>query len=215
LVPQLLRFPEAFSGQDLPDDPFGKGFLQKVAKTPDKTRQSRLSQIQKVLQTAVPQLENLEYKEEAGHPHLEVTYKHWRARGAKQTETQLSDGTLRLIGFLWMLLDGQGLLLLEEPELSLHPGIVEKLPELMYLVQRTKKQQLRQIILTTHSAELLSDRSISLSEIILLSPENEGTKVESANTKEEIKALLEGGLTPGESVMPSTAPLIALGLSLE
>ncbi|MDR1626065.1 MAG: AAA family ATPase [Spirochaetia bacterium] len=215
LVPQLLRFPEAFSGQDLPDDPFGKGFLQKVAKTPEKTRHSRLTKIQKVLQNAVPQLENLEYKEETGHPHLEVTYKHWRARGAKQMESQLSDGTLRLIGFLWMLLDGQGLLLLEEPELSLHPGIVGKLPALMYSVQRSKKQQPRQILLTTHSAELLSDRSISLSEIIMLLPENEGTKVEAANTKEDIKALLEGGLTPGESVMPSTAPQIDSGLSLQ
>jgi predicted ATPase len=214
LVPQLLRFPEAFSGQDLPDDPFGKGFLQKVAKTQEKTRQNRFGQIQKVLQNAVPQLENLEYKEDAGQPHLEVTYKHWRARGAKQTETQLSDGTLRLIGFLWMLLDGQGLLLLEEPELSLHPGIVERLPELMYSALRTKKQQLRQIILSTHSAELLSDRSISLSEIIILSPGNEGTKVEVANNKEDIKALLEGGLSPGESVMPYTAPFITSGLSL-
>ena len=214
LVPQLLKFPDAFSGQDLPDDPFGKGFLQKVAKTSEKTRQNRLAQIQKVLQEAVPQLENLVYKEYIGHPHLEVTYKHWRAKGAKQNEIQLSDGTLRLIGFLWMLLDGQDLLLLEEPELSLHPGIVEKISELMYSVQRTKKK-MRQILITTHSSELLSDKGIPLSDIIMLQPGNEGTIVIPADTKDEIKALLQGGMTPGEAVIPVTAPHVSAGLSLE
>ena len=214
LVPQLLKFPDAFSGQDLPDDPFGKGFLQKVAKTPEKTRQRRLSQIEQVLQQAVPQLENLVYKEDVGHPHLEVTYKHWRAKGAKQNEIQLSDGTLRLIGFLWVLLDGQGLLLLEEPELSLHPGIVDKIPELMYSVQRSKKQ-IRQILITTHSSELLSDKGIPLSDILLLQPDIEGTRAVMANTKENIEILLEGGMTPGEVVIPITDPRISTGLSLE
>lgn len=214
LVPQLLKFPDAFSGQDLPDDPFGRGFLQKVAKTSEKTRQKRLTQIQKVLQEAVPQLENLVYKEYIGQPHLEVTYKHWRAKGAKQNEIQFSDGTLRLIGFLWMLLDSQGLLLLEEPELSLHPGIVEKIPELMYSIQRTKKQ-MRQILITTHSSELLSDKGIQLSDIMMLQPDNEGTKVIPANTRDDIRALLDGGMTPGEAVIPKTAPPISAGLSLE
>jgi predicted ATPase len=136
LVPQLLKFPEAFSGPDLPEDPFGKGFLRTVAETPEKTRVKRLNNIQKILQIAVPQLDDLKYIENAGQPHLEVSYKHWRPSGAKQTETQLSDGTLRLIGLLWTLLEGQGLLLLEEPELSLHTAIVEKLPELFFFVFR-------------------------------------------------------------------------------
>jgi hypothetical protein len=42
LVPQLLKFPDAFSGPDLPEDPFGKGFLRTVAQTPAKTRDNRL-----------------------------------------------------------------------------------------------------------------------------------------------------------------------------
>jgi len=214
LVPQLLKFPEAFSGQDLPDDPFGKGFLQKVAKTSEKTRQRRLSQIQQVLRKAVPQLENLTYIEDVGHPHLEVTYKHWRAKGAKQNEIQLSDGTLRLIGFIWILLDGQSLLLLEEPELSLHPAIIEKIPELMYSVQRTKKS-IRQILITTHSSELLSDKGISLSEILILQPDAEGTRAIMADTKDRIRALVDGDMTPGEAVMPETAPDVHTGLFIE
>lgn len=210
LVPQLLKFPEAFSGPDLPEDPFGKGFLRTVTKTPKDTRNSRLSKIQKILQIAVPQLKDLKYvDDDIGQPHLEVTCEHWRPNGGKQTETQLSDGTLRLIGLLWSLFSGKGILLLEEPELSLHAAIVELLPELFNSILRAKK---RQLIITTHSAELLSHKGISLSEILMLSPENEGTKATLAKDRKDIASLLEGGLTPAEAVIPCTRPKMIQGL---
>ena len=215
LVPQLLKFPEAFPGPDLPEDPFGKGFLRTVAKTSSDTRNSRLLKIQKILQIAVPQLRDLKYVEDIGQPHLEVTYKHWRPNGAKQMETQLSDGTLRLIGLLWSLISGNGILLLEEPELSLHTAIVEQLPELFYSIQRSKK---RQIIITSHSAELLSGKGISLSEILLLQATSEGTEARLAKDIEDIKeieALLKDGLTPAEAVLPYTRPDIRQGLLFE
>jgi predicted ATP-dependent endonuclease of OLD family len=101
--------------------------------------------------------------------------------------------------------------LLEEPELSLHTAIVEKLPELLNSVQRTRRQK-RQIILTTHSAELLSDKSISLSQILLLTTTKEGTTGESAHEKREIKAMLAEGFTPAEAVLPYTRPEIPQGL---
>ena len=212
LVPQLLKFPEAFSGPDLPEDPFGKGFLRTVAKTSSDTRDSRLSKIQKILQIAVPQLKDLKYIDDIGQPHLEVTYEHWRPRGAKQTETQLSDGTLRLIGLLWSLISGRGILLLEEPELSLHTAIVEQLSLLFYSVLSKKK---RQMIITTHSAELLSYKGISLSEILILQAENEGTKACLAKERQEIIALVKGGLTPAEAVLPYTRPEMRQGLFFE
>jgi predicted ATPase len=212
LVPQLLKFPEAFSGPDLPEDPFGKGFLRTVAKTSKETRDSRLSRIQGILQKAVPQLKDLKFIEDVGQPHLEVTYEHWRPNGAKQIETQLSDGTLRLIGLLWSLISGKGILLLEEPELSLHTAIVEQLPELFHSVQRSKK---RQIIITTHSAELLSSRGISLSEILMLETISEGTETMLAKDFKEIVSLLKSGLTPAEAVLPYTRPNMKQGLLFE
>ena len=164
------------------------------------------------MQVAVPQLSDLKYKDDIGQPHLEVTYRHWRPSGAKQTEAQLSDGTLRLIGLLWSLIGSNGILLLEEPELSLHTAIVEHLPELFYSVQRSKK---RQIIITTHSAELLSRKGISLSEILLLRAINEGTEAKLAKDIKEIEILLKGGLTPSEAVLPYTRPDIKQGLLFE
>ncbi|GMO48995.1 MAG: ATP-binding protein [Termitinemataceae bacterium] len=208
IVPQFLKFPDAFPASDSADDPFGKGFLKSILKTPDDIRKRRLEKIQIVLRQAIPQLEKLSYIEEAGQPHLEVSYKHWKQNG-KQRESQLSDGTLRLIGLVWALLDGQGLLLLEEPEVSLNSAIVEKLPELLYSVQRTKK---RQIILTTHSADLLDGKNVSMSNIIVLKSENGGTIIENLNVNKGIKEDVANGKSLSDAVIPLTKPDLSKGL---
>jgi len=71
LVPQLLKHPEAFKGPGLAEDPFGKFFLELVARTPETTRRSRLKKIEDALRQAVPQLINLsDVKDETGVPHL-------------------------------------------------------------------------------------------------------------------------------------------------
>lgn len=204
LVPQLVRNPQAFPGPGIEGDPFGRNFLERIAKTSEKTRQSRLRKIEEALRVAVPQLKDLtETKDESGIPHLEAIYEHWRPMGAKQREDQFSDGTLRLLGLLWSLLESDSLLLLEEPELSLNTGIINKLPALMYRLQRQKR---RQIILSTHSADLLTDKGIAGEEVILLTPYPEGTKVELASSIQEVRDLLEGGLSVAEAVMPRTVP---------
>lgn len=212
LVPQLLRHSASFSGPGLPGDPFGINFLERIAKTTDRTRKARLSKIEKALRIAVPQLSKLtNVKDEAGRPHLEAIYEHWRPQGAKQNEVQFSDGTLRLIAFLWSLLEGDTLLLLEEPELSLNAGIVRKLAALIYRTQKLKK---RQVILSTHSAELVSDKGIGGEEVLLLSPSSEGTKVQVCSHVKEIRPLLESGLSIADAAIPMTEPEQAFQLEL-
>ena len=212
LVPQLLRHPEAFSGPGIPGDPYGRGFLERVARTSEGTRKTRLRKIEAALRIAVPQLKELtDVKDDTGIPHLEVVYEHWRPQGAKQREDQFSDGTLRLIGLLWSLLEGDSMLLLEEPELSLNSGIIRKLPALMYRIQRQKK---RQIMISTHSSDLLSDAGIGGEEVLLLTPSEEGTKVELASSIAEIRELLEGGLTVADAALPRTIPSNILQLDL-
>lgn len=204
LVPQLLRHPEAFQGPNIPEDPYGRNFLELVIKTPEKTRRSRLKRIEAALSEAVPQLRGLtDTRDETGIPHLEATYEHWRPNAGRQREDQFSDGTLRLIGLFWSLLEGDAPLLLEEPELSLHSGIVAKLPALFYRVQRKRK---RQIFVSTHSGDLLSEKSISGEEVIILRPEKEGTIVERASSIDEVRSLLEAGLSVADVVLPRTTP---------
>jgi predicted ATPase len=215
LVPQLLKHPEAFKGPGLTEDPFGKNFLEIVARTPEATRRSRLRKIEEALRLAVPQLINLsDAKDDAGVPHLEATYTHWRPNAGKQREDQFSDGTLRLIGLFWTLLDGDSPLLLEEPELSLHTAIVKKLPALFHKMQRKRR---RQIFVSTHSWEMLEDRGIGGEDVVLLQPSNEGTIATVASTNAEIRKMLSSGLSIADVAIPSTAPQAVeqMSLSLE
>ncbi len=95
------------------NDPFGGDFLEQLAKTSEKTRKTRLRRIQEALRVAVPQLQEIElWRDVRGIPHLRGKYEHWRPQGAWQTEEQFSDGTLRLMGLLWVAMDKDGPLLL-------------------------------------------------------------------------------------------------------
>jgi predicted ATPase len=202
IVPQLVREPDRSVGRR--DDPFGGDFLEQIARTPKRTQESRLRRIAAGLKVAVPQLQELElWRDERGTTHLRGRYEHWRLRGAWQSERELSDGTLRLLGLLWAVLAGSGPLLLEEPELSLHPEVVRYIPQMFARIQRRSG---RQLVVSSHSEQLLRDEGIGLDEVLLLLPGSEGTKVKPATEFEEIPDLLGGGLTLAEAVLPKTRP---------
>ncbi len=202
VVPHLIREPQRYQGPT--GDPFGADFIQQVATTSKREREKRLRRIERALKPAVPQLRDIQLEpDQTGTYHLKGRYVHWRPKGAWQDERQFSDGTLRLVGLLWALLDGTGPLLLEEPELSLHPGIVRQIPQMF---GRMVSQTGRQFIVSTHSSELLSDPGIGLHEVLLLVPEAEGTVVRPASSFEEVRDLVEGGLSIADAVFPRTEP---------
>jgi hypothetical protein len=202
LVPQLVRETDRYIGRG--QDPFGSDFLEQVARTPDRTRGARLRKIGEALKIAVPQLQEFQYfRDTVGAPHLRGRYEHWRPKGAWQTEEQFSDGTLRLLGLLWAVLDEAGPLLLEEPELSLHPDVVRFLPQMFARMQRRTG---RQVLVSSHSADLLRDEGIGLDEVLLLLPHAEGTRVEVAKDLAEAKALVDGGVPLPDALLPHTRP---------
>jgi len=210
LVPQLIREPDRSVGKKR--DPFGGDFLEQVISVPEKTRHSRFRRIEEALRVAVPQLKKLELiRDPRGVPHLRGLYEHWRPNAGWQTEEQFSDGTLRLLGLLWVLLDGNAPVLLEEPELSLHTAVIRYLPQML---NRLGRKSGRQVILTTHSADLLGDPGIAGEEVLQLSPSGEGTVVEPASSMPEIRALLAAGMTIADAVLPRTAPPNASQLAL-
>lgn len=193
-------------------DPFGGDFLEQIATTSQRTRESRLRKINQALQVAVPQLKELKLeRDDLGVPHLMGLYEHWRPKAGWQTEEHFSDGTLRLFGLLWALLDGDAPLLLEEPELSLHAGVVRFIPSMM---ARAGRNSTRQVFISTHSSELLSDESIAAEELLLLEPTREGTRVRLAAEVEEIRVLLDAGLSAAEVAIAHTTPGSASQLAL-
>jgi predicted ATPase len=107
------------------------------------------------------------------------------------------------MGLLWAALDGSGPLLLEEPELSLHPEVVRFIPQMFARMQR---RSVRQVMVSTHSGELLADEGIGVDEVLVLFPSDEGTTVRPAALFEDIEALRDGGLSMAEAVMPRTRP---------
>lgn len=210
LVPQLLRNPErAGNGRD---DPYGGDFLLRIALTPEKTRTRRLRRISAALKAAVPQLDQLELVQDtAGDWHLEARYEHWRPSPARQDERDFSDGTLRLIALLWSLLEGTrsgkkgrcGPLLLEEPELSLHSSVIRELPSIL---SRVRGDGGPQVLLTTHSEEMLRDEGLGKDEVVLLIPGVEGTVAETLDRDPDIQPLLDAELSLAEILAPKTTP---------
>ena len=208
LVPQLVRHGNEISGNRLENDPFGQGFLERIAATNNKTRQSRLTKIATALSHIVPQLKEIAFERDDtnGHPHLKARFDNWRANDVWQREDQFSDGTLRLIGLFWSLLERGGLLLLEEPEISLNRDIVLLLPGLIYTLSRPTRRrrggerysERRQVILTTHSEYLLCDRGIDGWEVLYIASSKDGSVVHTMADDQAMRQVLESGVMPGE-----------------
>jgi len=212
LVPQVVRDPRGFTSGSVANDPFGRDFLLRILQTRSDVRKSRLEKIRKALAVAVPQLAELEaVMDESGVPHLLGAYEHWRPNAAKQNESQFSDGTLRLLGLLWSMFEGLGPLLLEEPEISLHPEVVRQIPRLFSNIQRYRKIS-RQMIVSTHSSDLISDPSIGLEEIILLVPSLEGTEIVKPSSADA--AAVRAGVSAADVMLPKAAPKSVEQLSL-
>ncbi len=206
LVPQLLKHAELSASGQLEGDPFGQSFLERIAKTADRTRTARLKKIEAALRACVPNMRNLRFErdESTGTPHLGALYEHWRPDAGWQREDQFSDGTLRLLGIMWSLLEGDSLLLLEEPELSLNEAIVRQIPPLLWEIQRRAKRR-RQVFVTTHSQALLEHKSIDPREVIRLVPSAEGTKA--LPPSEEDLKLVAAGYTVAEAMASKVPPV--------
>ena len=208
LVPQLIRHGAEIGGSRLENDPFGQGFLDEIAGVDENIRASRMRKIGDALASVVPHLDKLDFERDqrTGKPHLKAHFNNWRRRGSWMEETELSDGTLRLIGLFWALLENDGLLLLEEPEISLNRDIALRLPPLIYRLSRPVRRQRggqrqteqRQVILTTHSADMLCDHGIDGREILYITPGGEGARITHMAANRAMRKSLEAGVMPGE-----------------
>ena len=204
LVPHLVREGQPPLASTIGADPFGRDLLDRIRAKSERERSARLKRIQHVLTIVAAPLSELELiADDMGRPHLQARFQHWRPQGAYQTEHQFSDGTLRLIGLLWALQEKKaGPVLLEEPELSLHSALVRRLAPFIHRAQRSGGG--RQVLLSTHSEELLSDEGIAPEEILLVEPAAEGSKVASCASIADVVRLMRHGITANEAVIPRT-----------
>ena len=200
LVPQMIRIGDESRAALHGADPFGRGFLERIAETSERTRERRLRVIGEQLHRVLPQFDELLTiaRDGRGQPHLEARFDHWRPNAGKQLEDQFSDGTLRLIGLLWALMDGSGPLLLEEPELSLQSDVVSQMAQMFADAGRGRN---RQVLVTTHSPDLLNDEGIDPCEVLLIEPSKNGSVVVVGEEDRSAVAIAEGGGAAGDVLL--------------
>ncbi|MBI5875770.1 MAG: AAA family ATPase [Deltaproteobacteria bacterium] len=207
LIPQLVRDPKSFLKTSKGEDYYGRDFMERILALNKHTRDAYLNRVERALRYALPNLEKLGFKsDEMGVPHFEATFKQWRGKGVKHQEKLFSDGTLRFIGLFWALQDGTKPILLEEPELSLHSAIITRLADVIYKLQK-KKTGRRQVMVTTHSYEILNNVGISAEEILLITTEGEeGSNIISSALLPEVKTYMQAGNPIGDLVISRTSP---------
>jgi len=210
LVPQRIRSPQAGGASPRV---FGSSMIADMNATPVRTRQAWFRRIERALQSAVPGFETLRLEvDKAGQPHLIAGYRNWRRNPSEQNETDFSDGTLRLIGLLWTIISSPangGVLLLEEPELSLNAAVVQKLASLLAMAQRGTSMQ---VILSTHSPELLDDEGIRPGEVLVLQVTSDATVANQLSEIAEVEAQISADLPLSEVVAELINPGDLTGL---
>ena len=210
LVPQMIRYPQAGGASPRA---FGSSMIADMNATPVRTRQAWFRRIERALQSAVPGFETLRLEvDKAGQPHLIAGYRNWRRNPSEQNETDFSDGTLRLIGLLWTIISSPangGVLLLEEPELSLNAAVVQKLASLLAMAQRGTSMQ---VILSTHSPELLDDEGIRPGEVLVLQVTSDATVANQLSEIAEVEAQISADLPLSEVVAELINPGDLTGL---
>jgi predicted ATPase len=209
LVPQLLKFSDQLSLRHLESDPFGQGFLEEISGTQKRTRDFRLRTIEDILKKVIPNLEQLQFKQDetTGRPHLEMLYNHWRPNAGWQREDQFSDGTLRLLAMLWTFLASNRMILLEEPELSLHKAVVEQIPQLLHKTRQRRSKSGGQILISTHSEAMLSNTSID-GFFLVLKPGKGGEATKIVPPSDDDILAMQAGLSAADILLPQTGTTV-------
>jgi len=128
----------------------------------ERTAPEAMAVIQEYLQTVVPMVQGVERKAIGPMETLEFRQEMAGAKHPWRFLAQnMSDGTLRALGVLTALFQGNQdyaptVIGIEEPETALHPAASAALREAL---QRASEQT--QVIVTSHSPDLLDDRSLS------------------------------------------------------
>jgi len=147
------------------------GHLERVAP-------ERVTAIREYLQSVVPMVHGMERKTIGPMETLEFRQDMAGAKHPwKFLAQNMSDGTLRALGVLTALLQSNvdyapTLIGIEEPETALHPAASTALREV--LVQAARNTQ---VLITSHSPDLMDDRGIDVDSILSVISEGGETKI--------------------------------------
>lgn len=159
----------------------------------ERTPSSTLSIIEEYLKTVTPTVHGVKRKQIGPMETLEFRQDVVGAKDPWRFQAQnMSDGTLRALGVLTALFQGNqdhapSLIGIEEPETALHPAASAALREAL---QRASEQT--QVIVTSHSPDLLDDPSLSADSLLAVVSNAGETRI--ASLDDASRALLRDQL---------------------
>lgn len=176
LNPKLMRDPQK------PQDgrmlkPVGENIVSVIGHL-ERVAPQNLKLLESYLQTVVPMMHGLERKQIGPLETLEFRQEVAGSQAPWRFPAQnMSDGTLRALGVLTALFQGNqdyapSLVGIEEPETALHPSASAALREAL-----TKASTTTQVMVTSHSPDLLDDRSIPPEHILAVVSEGGETRI--------------------------------------
>lgn len=152
IYPNDIRVPQREPAMEYPLDSGGRN-LAFVLRRIIREKSELLADLKAALKRAVPGIVDLGVKPVSGY--LTIKFSHQYEKNRYEFDAfQESDGTLRLLGILTALIQQPPpkLLAIEEPELTVHPGVLGILADLIQEAAETRTQ----VVLTTHSPDLIS-----------------------------------------------------------
>jgi predicted ATPase len=159
-----------------------------------------LERICELLETIVPKTKKVQSKKHGNKLSLEFTQEWARSKKVKFEAFNMSDGTLRALGLLTAVYQRPrpAVLVVEEPEATIHPGA---LGSVLDLLRHASGQT--QVIVTTHSPELLDSEGISASNLRIVSWIEGATRI--TNVSESTRDVLREHLMGAGELLRSNA----------
>ena len=196
------------------DPDHGTGFFQHAGRFSDQQLDAVVDRIRPIMASVVPEIPNLSYQRMGLGTEL-VFYSDTPVRGASgvYSHEQFSEGTLRLLGLLFDLATlprDTSVVLIEEPETFLQASVVRSLPSLLAEVAMNRDVQM---VISTHSPELIDSELVLPSQVLVLCSENGETTGEllSQSNDPRIKAVVGAGLPKSQGIDAVNGRTIPLG----
>lgn len=196
------------------DPDYGTGFFQYAGRFSDQQLDAVVDRIRPIMASVVPEIPNLSYQRMGLGTEL-VFYSDTPVRGASgvYSHEQFSEGTLRLLGLLFDLATlprDTSVVLIEEPETFLQASVVRSLPSLLAEVAMNRNVQM---IISTHSPELIDSELVLPSQVLMLRSENGETtgQLLSESNDPRIKAVVNAGLPKSQGIDAVNGRTIPLG----
>ena len=196
------------------DPDHGTGFFQHAGRFSDQQLDAVVDRIRPIMASVVPEVPNLSYQQ-MGLGTEVVFYSDTPVHGASgvYSHEQFSEGTLRLLGMLFDLATlprDTSVVLIEEPETFLQASVVRSLPSLLAEVAMNRDVQM---IISTHSPELIDSELVLPSQVLMLRSENGETTGEllSQSNDPRIKAVVSAGLPKSQGIDAVNGRTIPLG----